>query len=162
MSSGGRDVTRGALHKGTLVLGLLVLVAIGYGAARYWHAGGDGFARLELSADCDLRNGPCQHALSGGLVTFAIEPRTVPLMQPLRLEVTTEGLGADEVLVEIRGLNMDMGLNRTRLQLAADGRWRGETILPICSQRRMHWEAAVRLTGRERLEIPFPFSTERR
>ena len=155
-------MTQGVLRKGALVLGLLVLVAIGYGGARYWQTSGDGFARLELSADCDLRDGPCRHARGGGVITFAVEPRTIPLMQPLRLEVTTEGMGADEVLVEIRGLNMDMGLNRTRLQRAADGRWRGETILPICSQTRMHWEAAVRLTGRERLEIPFPFITERR
>ena len=162
MISGRRIATQGVLRKVALVLGLLLLVALGYGGARYWQASGDSFSRLELSADCDLRAGPCRHARSGGVITFAVEPRSIPLMQPLRLEVTTDGLDADEVLVEIRGLNMDMGLNRTRLQRNADGRWHGETILPICSQRRMHWEAAVRLKGSERLEIPFPFSTERR
>lgn len=162
MSSDKRSVTQGALRRGALVLGLLVLAALGYLGARSWQAGGQEFARLQLAADCDLRAGPCRYARGGGVIAFAIEPRTIPLMQPLRLEVATEGLDADEVLVEIRGLNMDMGLNRTRLQRAADGWWRGETILPICSQRQMHWEAAVRLTGRERLEIPFPFSTERR
>ena len=144
------------------MLGLLVLVALGYAGARYWQAGGDGFTRLPPSAECDLRAGPCRQALGGGVVTFGIEPRAIPLMQPLRLTVSTDGLDVDEALVEIRGLNMDMGLNRTRLQRDGDGLWLGETILPICSQRRMNWEAALRLIGRERLEIAFPFDTERR
>ena len=144
------------------MLGMLVLAVLGYGGARYWQAGGDDFARLLPSGECDLHAGPCRSALGDGVVTFAIEPRSIPLMQTLRLSVSVDGLDVDEALVEIRGLNMEMGLNRTRLQRDDDGRWRGETILPICSQRRMHWEAAVRLIGRERLEIPFTFNTERR
>jgi hypothetical protein len=56
---------------------------------------------------------------------------------------------------------MDMGLNRTLLQGIQDGRWEGETILPICSQRRMQWEAAVRLDGDGRFEVPFVFDTRR-
>ena len=143
-------------------MGLLGLVALGYGWARYWQAGDGSYARLQPSADCDLHSGPCRHVLHGAVVTFGIEPRSIPLMQPLRLAVGVDGLEVTEALVEIRGLNMDMGLNRTRLQRGDDGKWVGETILPICSQRRMHWEAAVRLAGRERLEIPFTFNTQRR
>ena len=74
-------------------------------------------------------------------------PRDIPLMQPLRIDVRTEGLAARAVTVEIRSLNMDMGLNRTPLVATGNGHWRGETILPICSQRTMEWEAAVRGLG---------------
>jgi len=41
------------------------------------------------------------------------------------------------------------------------GVWTGETILPICSQREMKWEAAVRLDADSRSEIPFLFRTSR-
>jgi hypothetical protein len=155
-------MTPDRLRKVALVLGSLLLMALAYAAARYWQTETDDFARQTLSAACDLRAGPCRHALGEGVVTLAIAPRSIPLMQPLRLEVDAEGLDVVEALVEIRGLNMDMGLNRTRLTRRADGRWVGETILPICSQRRMEWEAAVRLIGRQRIEVPFPFYTVRR
>lgn len=82
-------------------------------------------------------------------------------MKTLELEVATKGLDVRAATVEIRGLNMDMGLNRTLLSREADGLWRGETILPICSQRRMKWEAAVQLDAGQGLEVPFAFHTTR-
>ena len=73
-------------------------------------------------------------------------------MRPLGLTLETEGLAVDRAWIEIRGLNMDMGLNRTQLSRHPEGQWRGETILPICSRRRMDWEAAVldRTLGRRK------------
>ena len=82
-------------------------------------------------------------------------------MKPLRITADVEGLAVQNVHVEIRGLNMDMGLNRTRLEETAQGHWEGETILPVCSQRRMEWEAAVRLDADRRVEVPFVFHTVR-
>jgi hypothetical protein len=82
-------------------------------------------------------------------------------MHTLGLRVSTEGVAIDEVVVEIRGLNMAMGLNRTGLIQAGEGLWSGETILPVCSQRTMQWEAAVQLRGKARHEVPFPFFTTR-
>ena len=64
-------------------------------------------------------------------------------------------------MVEIRGLNMEMGLNRTQLTPIGEGSWAGETILPVCSQRRMEWEAAVQLDLEQRYELPFLFHTTR-
>jgi hypothetical protein len=82
-------------------------------------------------------------------------------MKTLELTVSTTDLPVRGVSVDIRGLNMDMGLNRTVLERGGDGRWRGETILPVCSQRRMQWEAAVRLETTPPLEVPFAFATLR-
>jgi hypothetical protein len=55
-----------------------------------------------------------------------------------------------------------MGLNRTSLQRGDHGHFVGETLLPICSSRRMEWEARV-LLQREQgwLAVPFRFVTER-
>lgn len=137
------------------------LAAVGYAAARYWQSGQDDFRRMELGVACDLRTGPCRVAVDRGVVEFAIEPADIPLMKPLGLRVRTEGFEVAAVRVEIRGLNMEMGLNRTELARDAEGVWRAETILPICSQRRMEWEAAVQVSAQQPLELPFPFHTTR-
>lgn len=144
-----------------LLLGLLLMTAAGFFGARLWQSMEGGYTRVGAPGDCDLRAGPCERAVAGGRLVASITPREIPLMQPLQLDVRTEGLAAKAVTVEIRGLNMDMGLNRTPLVQDGDGHWRGETILPICSQRTMEWEAAVRVHAGERLEVPFGFRTTR-
>ena len=102
----------------------------------------------------------CQ-PVAGTPVRLAISPDSIPLMQTLSLEFDAGALAPTMVAVDIRGLNMDMGLNRTVLARSDDGRWLGETILPVCSQRRMEWEAAVQIETDRRLEVPFLFSTLR-
>lgn len=151
------EKVRGAL---TLVVFALIAVAAFYGA-RYWQTARDAHTRVQTPSDCDLRAGPCRQPLAGGAVTFSIQPGEIPLMEPIELAVVTEGLEVAGVVVEIRGLNMAMGLNRTPLTRVGGGRWRGETILPVCSQRRMEWEAAVQLEMAGRYEVPFPFHTTR-
>jgi hypothetical protein len=144
-----------------IVLGALVLAVAAFVAARYWTGGSVAYDRIALEAPCDLRNGACEQAAVGGSVRLSISPADLPLMKPLQMSVQLRDLDADSVQVAMRGLNMDMGLNMTRLQRAGDDRWQGETILPVCSQRRMEWEAAVLVDGVNRFEVAFPFHTER-
>lgn len=154
----------GEAAKGVLTVVLFgALAAAGYFGARHWQDGEPAYARAEPDRPCDLRSGPCATGLgdAGGELRFVIEPRDIPLMRPLVLRVEVGGIAPAGVEVEIRGLNMDMGLNRTVLQDDGEGVWTGETILPICSQRRMEWEAAVRLQADSWLEIPFRFDTRR-
>jgi hypothetical protein len=144
------------------LLGFLSLAVVAYFAARHWQTDQAPYTRVEPVEACDLRTGPCRQPVDGGTVSLGIQPADMPLMQPLRLTVVAEGLAEHAVQVEIRGLNMDMGLNRTSLTRTPGGLWEGETILPICSQRRMSWEAAVRLDARgQAFEIPFFFQTDR-
>lgn len=141
--------------------GFALLGVLAYFGARYWQSSEAGITRIEPAAPCDLRAGACSQPVAGGSVSLAIEPRDIPLMQTLQLTVSTTGLPVSAVSVDIRGLNMDMGLNRTVLERGEEGRWRGETILPVCSQRHMQWEAAVRLDAAPPLEVPFAFATLR-
>jgi hypothetical protein len=143
------------------VVGAVALGGLAFWGARNWLPAGSGYERLALSSPCDLRSGPCEHRLDAGGIQFAISPTDLPLMQTLTLDVRLDGIDADRVQVSVRGLNMDMGLNLTELKQVEPGSWRGETILPICSQRRMEWEAAVLLDADPPLEVAFPFHTER-
>jgi hypothetical protein len=74
-----------------------------------------------------------------------ITPHPIPLMQPLKVVARVSDSELQPSRLDITGLNMEMGLNRTSLAAQAPGHWQGETILPICSQRRMHWQAALLL-----------------
>lgn len=148
--------------RGLFVLfGFLLLAVVAFVAARHWQASQAHYMRVDQPSGCDLHATACRQTVAGGQLTFAIEPREIPLMQPLKLTVQIDGLAVRDVVVEIRGRNMEMGLNRTRLSETAVGRWEGETILPVCSQRRMEWEAAVRIDADGRYEVPFPFRTMR-
>lgn len=150
------------LRDALTLLGFLLLAAAAYFAARHWQADQASYTRVEPVNACDLRAGPCRQPVGSGSVSLGIQPADIPLMQPLRLTVVAEGLAERAVQVEIRGLNMEMGLNRTSLTRTPGGLWEGETILPICSQRRMSWEAAVRLDASGlAVEIPFFFQTTR-
>ena len=116
-----------------------------------------------LDEDCDLRAGPCISQLpGGGSISLSIEPRSIPVMQPLQLDVQVEGAETAEVELDFRGVDMNMGLNRARLEAEADGRFRGEGILPVCMSQRMLWEARVLLeTKRGLVAAPFRFWTTR-
>ena len=145
-----------------MAVGFVLVAAVSFGVARHWQLRQPVYNRVAAVESCDLHVGPCRQTVAGGAVVFSIMPQPVPLMRPMQLAVEAVGLDAHGVAVEIRGLNMDMGLNRTLLTKSHTGRWKGETILPLCSQRRMQWEAAVRLDAEQgRFEVPFLFDTKR-
>ena len=145
-----------------LVLTLLLLGLGGYFGARHF-AGSPSVPVLNRDAPCDLGAGPCRHALpGGGHLELALSPRPVPLMQRVRVTVRIEGGDWRPERGLITGLNMRMAPNPVSLAPAGPGRWEGETILPVCSQRRMHWRFALFLEGKGgRRQIHDEFHTSR-
>ena len=50
---------------------------------------------LPLNAACDLQQGPCATSLpGGGRLEFSLEPRPIPVLKPLRLQVRATGFKA--------------------------------------------------------------------
>ncbi len=93
---------------------------------------------------CDLRAGPCLTTMDkDSSVSFAIEPREIPMVKPLRLEVRLQGLDAGQVEVDFSGVDMNMGFNRFRLEQTGEGVFSGEGMLPVCVWDAMEWEAKV-------------------
>ena len=145
---------------------LLALLLAGAIAQKLLPAPGQTVAEaitLPLDKSCDLQHGACSASLpGGGRVSFAIEPRPIPLLRPIKLTVAVQGAGAKKVEVDFTGVDMKMGYNRPQLQAAGESRFTGETILPICSDSRMAWRATVLIeTGGKLVAAPFEFVTSR-
>lgn len=133
--------------------------------------------RAPLNSDCDLRAGACSvRFASGGTVSLDVTPRGIPAVQPLQIEVESNGLPSPQrVEIDFVGVAMDMGFNRSTLERAdgTDGsdrngapgrvaRWRGRAMLPVCVRERMTWEARVLLHDREGVRVaPFRFDSVR-
>lgn len=118
---------------------------------------------LPPNTACDLHQGPCASPLpGGGSVELAIEPRPIPVLKPLRLQVRLTGSKASSVEVDFAGVDMNMGFNRPRLEPGKDGLFTGQATLPVCVRDRMAWQATVLVESEgKRIAAPFRFETKR-
>ena len=112
-------------------------------------------------SDCDLRAGPCTSSLpGGGSISLSITPDTIPVLKPLTLEVTLDGLEAGSVEVDFQGIDMNMGFNRSRLDPHGEGIYSGTATIPVCIRDAMEWEARVLArTDKGLVAAPFRFIT---
>lgn len=82
------------------------------------------------------------------------------MLEPLKLSVQVKGMEVSSVEVDFEGLEMYMGFNRPKLTAQGDGRFVGETRIPVCVRDAMEWEAKVLVgTGKGILAVPFRFIT---
>ncbi|RMG34365.1 MAG: hypothetical protein D6720_09565 [Gammaproteobacteria bacterium] len=140
-----------------------VLVALGYLGARYLATPARTTVPIEVASGCDLSEEGCIHELpDGGTMVLELRPRPIPLMTSVDVEVRVTGSETVPLRLDITGLNMRMAPNVVTFSSVAKGVWRGETIFPVCSQRRMHWQAALTLrNGRQLWLVKDEFYTTR-
>ena len=161
-----------------LAVTALVLIAIAVVAYKAWPLLYPQTAeRARLNPDCDLRRTACSVRFeSGGSVQLDIQPRGIPVLQPLQIQVRLDGLPTPRrVELDFAGFDMDMGYNRVVLHADArpdgqpgqpaggyGGRYSGSGMLPICVRDLMAWEARVLLYLPDGiLAAPFRFETNR-
>lgn len=118
---------------------------------------------LRVAAGCDSARHAC--VASGKDLEF--EVRLGPPVRPMepfeiRLRGLRDTLAADaQVSMEFQMRGMDMGLNRYRLERAADGAWQGRAILPVCTTGRSDWLARVEVVQRgQRWSAELPFEVK--
>lgn len=94
-----------------------------------------------VSEGCQL-----QQSVSG--VSLAIKPYTMPLLQPLQVDVVVSGMKPESVSLEFVGRDMPMGLTpyNLSLQRATDDEWhyQGVAMITFCPvNRNMVWLAEL-------------------
>jgi hypothetical protein len=71
-------------------------------------------------------------------------------LTPFIIELSLTGRAAatvNKVTVGFTMVGMEMGENAFKLVRGADGVWRGQAMLPLCSHGRRDWRATVEAAG---------------
>jgi hypothetical protein len=147
------------------VAGLLALAALWVWADRLL-PGGDSAAFPVIGPEaCDLNLRACAADLAGGgQARLELRPRPMPALQPLEVTLEITGRDPDWVELDLAGVDMYMGFNRTRLERVGPGRYRGEAVLPVCSSgEAMTWAATLLPGGGTEMrgEAQFRFGARR-
>ena len=143
------------------IAALALAIAAAAGAKLWLRPDPSATLTAPLDPACDLHSGPCTSAIpGGGRIRLSIAPHPIPLLRPLHIAVTLEGLDARSVEVDFTGVDMNMGYNRQQLKAQSDGQYTGAATLPVCITGRMAWQASVIVTTNKiKAVAPFRFVT---
>lgn len=140
-----------------LILAVVLTGIVGYKLSPLAAPRADRF--ILADGRCDVHQGPCRTPLpEGGEVVFSLAPRPIEPMRPLTVDVEVKGRSAKRVQVDFAGVEMNMGFLRPTLTAVGEGRFTGETTLPVCVTGRMLWQATALIDdGRQRWAVAHRF-----
>ncbi|MFK5984071.1 MAG: hypothetical protein QM479_01415 [Pseudomonadota bacterium] len=120
-------------------------------------------AAADVDKNCDLNLQQCQSKIQNvGEVNFSILPTPIPLVSDLSLSVNTDIKNIKQVVVDFKGIDMEMGPNKVILKQQADGSYTGKGMLPVCIRYSMNWKASVYIESSEGLYMaPYLFETHK-
>ncbi|ODC04693.1 hypothetical protein BFW38_15315 [Terasakiispira papahanaumokuakeensis] len=147
----------------TLVTLGTILVSVWYLTDYYWLKDREQIRWVHLS-NCDLPRSTCVADLGQGRqVSLQVLAPTIRPLQPMPVLVTTSGFRPDRIALDLQGVDMYMGYNRTELVQVSPGHYTGEPRLSLCTEQKMPWRAGVILYGNEGpIGVQFDFLVSQR
>lgn len=102
---------------------------------------------------CDLHTGACLASRGNQQLQLRVIPGPLESLKPLEVEVRLQQLDAQQVMLDLQGVDMYMGLNQIHLvqDEERDDIWRGTTELAVCTTGEMTWRASVFIDTPEHL-----------
>jgi len=105
--------------------------------------------QLLTAPECDLHQGKCSAATAnkGKQVELSIIAEEISSSKPLLFDVTLDNITADQVMVDLQGKTMYMGINQTLLSKipGTENRWQGSITLPLCTTGKMTWISSIKI-----------------
>lgn len=94
---------------------------------------------------CDLHTGACVASRGNQLLQLKLTPGPLQSLKPLTIEVRLQNLPARQVMLDLQGVEMYMGLNQTQLTQDPERPdiWTGTTELAVCTTGEMTWRASI-------------------
>ncbi len=92
----------------------------------------------DVASDCVLSTTACDFTNA----TATLENDTVEPLVPSTLSVNTES-EAPYLLVELEGVEMNMGIYKLKLVKTNKNQFKGDVMLPICMDAEMTWRGTI-------------------
>ncbi len=135
-----------------IALGALVLV-IGFGAGFFYQSMPNNpylnpDVVLSVDQDCGLNQAGCERKIKElGSIRFAVEPRPIMAMSPLVFSLETQDLEVESAVIDLSGVDMNMGSYRfvfdSNQQNEGVGQFIARGNLPVCVRNKMDWQADI-------------------
>lgn len=158
-----------AIDKKTVSLGALILLAglgAGYTLSRMPT---NDFIKPDLALlvdkQCLLNEAACTTELiDNSSINFNIEPRPIKGVSPLAFTLHADNLDIKQAVVDLSGVDMNMGSYRFTFKPKGDNLYVADGNLPVCIRDQMLWQADVWLDTKQKglIKVPYIFSAKKR
>lgn len=100
---------------------------------------------LQTAPGCELSQIYCSAISDQQQIQLKINTPTISSATPLTFEVKLTNIQADQVMLDLQGQDMYMGLNQVMLSQVpgTTDRWQGETTLAVCTTGEMTWISSI-------------------
>lgn len=89
----------------------------------------------EIEDHCFMSTQPCEQ----DTVTMTLDTDNAQPLIPATITVDWEGAQADTLMLDLKGVEMEMGTVKYVLKPVKGNRFQAEIILPICTSHEMTW-----------------------
>ena len=143
-----------------LVLSCLVLmVLVGIEAYKVTKGAPDWDIDLLSEHGCNLQKEKCSFLYKGKSFDIIVVDKPILINKKHSIEIRGQFDGIDEVWIDFKGLEIDMGHNRVKLNREGM-KYKGQIYLPSCSLNIMTWKAIVLMkSGDKRFGFRYKFQT---
>lgn len=108
---------------------------------------------------CDLQSSKCEFLYKGKLGHFKALETPIIINKTNIVQVELENISDEEIWIDIKGIELDMGYNRVRLKRKGS-LFEGKIYLPSCSLKVMTWEVMLIIkSGDKRLGHVYKLKT---
>lgn len=106
---------------------------------------------LQRNENCLAQNGTCKvHLPNGEWISFDVGPKPVKSNQPLKFTVTVSNEAISPDLLDLTGINLNMGYLRPKFKKTKDLTYEVDFSLPFCEEDLMKWQASVILENKNK------------
>ena len=111
---------------------------------------------------CDLHKTSCTIKIQDGTsFTLSVEPKTIPLMKPLKFIIKSNNQNLKNLTLNIYATNMFMGDFHLPIKNLGDGNYEATGTLPTCPVGDMQWNADIKIEkATENIGARFQFKTD--
>ncbi|WP_299179603.1 hypothetical protein [uncultured Neptuniibacter sp.] len=100
---------------------------------------------LTSAPGCSLNTSSCIATHEDQQISVTIKSDNIRSATPLVFEVSLKNISADQVMLDLKGKEMFMGLNQVMMRQVPDsaGLWQAEVTLAVCTTGEMTWITSV-------------------